>query len=88
MIEHFPYSAESAQKTDQALARLNKSINAVIHFEIADEIVYQRVNNRWVHLPSGREYDMEINPPQVAGVDDITGEPLSKRKDDSPELLE
>ncbi len=41
---------------------------------------------RWVHLPSGRVYNTSFgsSAPKVAGKDDITGEPLSKRPDDNP----
>lgn len=39
---------------------------------------------RWVHLPSGRVYNTTYSAPKVPGRDDITGEPLSKRPDDTP----
>lgn len=42
---------------------------------------------RWVHLPSGRVYNDDFNPPKSPGVDDETGEPLSKRPDDTPEVF-
>ena len=31
---------------------------------------------------------LAFNPPKVEGVDDVTGEPLIQRKDDTPEVLE
>ena len=40
--------------------------------------------DRWVHLPSGRTYNLAYNPPKVNGKDDLTGESLSKREDDNP----
>lgn len=42
---------------------------------------------RWVHLPSGRVYNDDFNPPKNEGVDDETGEALSKRPDDTPEVF-
>lgn len=30
---------------------------------------------------------MSYNPPRVAGVDDVTGEPLTKRPDDNPDVF-
>jgi len=39
---------------------------------------------RWVHLPSGRVYNTTYSAPKVPGIDDVTGEPLSKRPDDTP----
>jgi nucleoside-triphosphate--adenylate kinase len=40
--------------------------------------------DRWIHLPSGRVYNLGYNKPIIPGLDDVTGEPLSKRPDDTP----
>jgi adenylate kinase len=40
-----------------------------------------------VHIPSGRAYNTISNPPLVAGFDDITGEPLSRREADHPDVV-
>lgn len=41
---------------------------------------------RWVHLPSGRVYNTQFksSAPKVPGLDDETGEPLTRRPDDRP----
>ena len=36
---------------------------------------------------SGRSYHEKFHPPKKPGVDDVTGEPLIKRKDDTAEIL-
>jgi nucleoside-triphosphate--adenylate kinase len=46
------------------------------------------MTDRWVHLPSGRVYNLGYNRPRVDGRDDVTGEPLSKRPDDNPVRLQ
>ncbi|CRK46131.1 hypothetical protein BN1723_019901, partial [Verticillium longisporum] len=46
----------------------------------------QRIAGRWVHEPSGRVYNTTFHPPKVAGIDDITGEPLMQRPDDTEEV--
>jgi len=46
-----------------------------------------RISDRWVHLPSGRVYNMSYNRPMIEGFDDVTGEPLTKRSDDNPETF-
>lgn len=38
-------------------------------------------------MGSGRVYNLEFNPPKVPMTDDVTGEPLTKRPDDDPEIL-
>lgn len=32
-------------------------------------------------------YNLSYNPPRIAGLDDVTGEPLTKRPDDNPEVF-
>mmetsp|Transcript_31031 Transcript_31031/g.71509 ORF Transcript_31031/g.71509 Transcript_31031/m.71509 type:complete len:99 (-) Transcript_31031:261-557(-) len=43
--------------------------------------------SRWVHPGSGRVYSYSYKPPQVEGIDDVTGEPLVQRDDDKPESV-
>ncbi len=43
---------------------------------------------RLIHPASGRSYHEKFAPPKVPGIDDITGEPLIKRKDDNAETLQ
>ena len=45
------------------------------------------MTGRLVHPASGRSYHEKMHPPKVAGKDDVTGEPLVKRKDDNAETL-
>ncbi|KAK9276668.1 hypothetical protein L1049_006204 [Liquidambar formosana] len=47
----------------------------------------ERITGRWIHPSSGRSYHKKFAPPKVPGVDDVTGEPLIQRKDDTPEVL-
>lgn len=47
----------------------------------------ERITGRWVHPASGRSYHERFAPPKTPGVDDVTGEPLVRRKDDNAETL-
>lgn len=58
-----------------------------MNVDVADEIILSRISDRWVHLTSGRVYNLAYNPPKIAGRDDETGEPLTKRPDDNPVRL-
>lgn len=57
-------------------------INFVIQFSVPDSVIIHRISGRQVHIPSGRIYHTTLNPPKNYGLDDITGEILTKRKDD------
>jgi adenylate kinase len=52
-----------------------------------EDLLVERISGRRVHIPSGRSYHVKFNPPKVSGVDDVTGEPLTHRKDDTEEAL-
>ena len=55
----------------------------MVELDVPTEVILERIENRYVHIPSGRIYNLQFNPPRVPGKDDITGEPLVKRSDDS-----
>lgn len=59
-------------------------LNLVVSLDVPDEVILARISDRWVHLPSGRVYNLSYNRPRVDGIDDETGEPLTKRPDDNP----
>jgi adenylate kinase len=58
----------------------------VVSINTPSEIIIDRICNRWVHAPSGRVYNTTFNAPKVAGKDDVTGEALTRRADDDPEV--
>ncbi|NWV47300.1 KAD4 kinase, partial [Daphoenositta chrysoptera] len=62
-------------------------LDLVISLNIPFETLKDRLSARWVHPASGRVYNMDFNPPQTQGVDDLTGEPLVQREDDRPEAV-
>ena len=62
-------------------------VDIVIILEANDETIVERMAGRRVHLDSGRMYHIINNPPKVAGKDDVTGEALSQRPDDEPEIV-
>ena len=87
ILDGFPRTVNQAQILDRLLAKQNVSINKVINLEIDDELLVKRITGRLIHRSSGRSYNIYFNPPKVAGIDDITGEPLYKRDDDNESAL-
>jgi adenylate kinase len=61
-------------------------MNWVVNMKTPSDIIMDRICNRWIHMPSGRTYNTTFNAPRQAGKDDVTGEPLSQRDDDKPEV--
>jgi len=81
ILDGFPRTASQASQVDELIP-----INLVINISTPVEVILDRICNRWVHAPSGRVYNTTFNPPKVPGRDDITGEPLTRREDDDPEV--
>ncbi|XP_070780991.1 GTP:AMP phosphotransferase AK3, mitochondrial isoform X2 [Enoplosus armatus] len=78
----FPRTVFQAEALDDAY-----SVDTVINLNVPFQTIKQRLTSRWTHLPSGRVYNIDFNPPKVPGFDDVTEEPLVQRDDDTPETV-
>ncbi|NXP03336.1 KAD4 kinase, partial [Thinocorus orbignyianus] len=78
----FPRTLGQAEALDRIC-----ELDLVISLNIPFETLKDRLSARWVHPASGRVYNMDFNPPNVQGVDDLTGEPLVQQEDDKPEAV-
>lgn len=83
LLDGFPRTIAQAE----GLEAMGVTIDTVIEIVVADEEIVKRMAGRRVHLPSGRTYHIEFNPPKVDNVDDATGEPLIQRDDDKEETV-
>ncbi|EEQ86377.1 adenylate kinase, variant [Blastomyces dermatitidis ER-3] len=80
ILDGFPRTAAQASSLDSLIP-----INLVVHLLTPPAIIISRITSRWVHPPSGRVYNTQFNAPKEPGKDDVTGEPLVQREDDSIE---
>jgi adenylate kinase len=87
ILDGFPRTVPQAKMLDEMLGKKGVAVDNVLDFQIPDEVLVERIEGRWIHAASGRSYHTKFSPPKVAGVDDITGEPLMKRKDDNAATL-
>ena len=83
VFDGFPRNLAQAQKFSQHEAQRP---NLVLHLNLPEAVVLERICGRWLHKPSGRIYHTTNIPPKVPGRDDLTGEPLTQRPDDTPEI--
>lgn len=84
----YPRTSQQAHDLADALSQWGESINLVVNLDVPDEVLIERIENRWVHLPSGRVYNTTYNPPKVEGIDDVTGDKLIKRMDDRVDVFQ
>ena len=87
ILDGFPRTVPQAEMLDKMLSNKGVSVDRVLDFQIPDNVLVERIEGRWIHANSGRSYHTKFSPPKVAGVDDVTGEPLMKRKDDNADTL-
>jgi len=83
LFDGFPRTIPQAQ----AMIDAGVNIDHVIEIRVDDAEIIARLSGRRVHPASGRVYHIEHNPPKVAGKDDVTGEDLVQRADDSEETV-
>jgi adenylate kinase len=84
ILDGYPRTVQQAQELDDHLNKEKCPINFVINLDVNWDVILDRIEKRWIHASSGRTYNLSFNPPKIAGKDDITGEPLTKRPDDCP----
>jgi adenylate kinase len=83
LFDGFPRTIPQAD----AMKAAGVKIDLVLEIDVPDEAIVERMSGRRSHQPSGRTYHIKFNPPKVAGVDDVTGEPLIQRDDDKEDTV-
>jgi adenylate kinase len=83
LFDGFPRTIVQAD----ALKNAGVKLDVVLEIDVPDAAIIERMSGRRVHVASGRTYHVRFNPPKVAGLDDVTGEPLIQRVDDEEETV-
>jgi len=79
LLDGFPRTIAQADALKDADIRLD----FVVEIDVPEDHIIERITGRRVHPASGRSYHLRFQPPKTAGMDDVTGEPLVQRDDDS-----
>jgi adenylate kinase len=82
LLDGFPRTVAQAQALQQFSA-----IDYVIDIDVPEDEIVRRLSGRRIHPASGRVYHLTSQPPKRPNTDDITGEPLIQRPDDSEETI-
>jgi len=79
LFDGFPRTIAQSKAMRDAQVKLDY----VLEIAVDDAKIIERLAGRRVHPGSGRTYHVRFNPPKLAGKDDLTGEDLIQREDDS-----
>jgi adenylate kinase len=83
LFDGFPRTLAQAE----ALQAAGVAIDGVVEIVVPDDDIVKRLSGRRSHPGSGRVYHIVYNPPNVEGLDDLTGEPLIQRDDDREDTI-
>lgn len=87
VLDGFPRTLAQAEALDAVLAAAGRRLDAVLYFEIADEMLVARLAGRRVCAKAGHIYHLQFSPPRTPGRCDIDGSELLQRADDRPETV-
>ncbi|GAA6057693.1 hypothetical protein JCM3770_003848 [Rhodotorula araucariae] len=87
ILDGFPRNVAQAEKLDGMLEERKQPVEHAVQLLVDDNLLVSRITGRLIHPASGRSYHKEFAPPKKPMTDDITGEPLIQRSDDTAETL-
>ena len=99
ILDGFPRTLAQAKALDDMLAQEGARVSKVIELQVPDSVLEERICGRWIHKASGRSYHVKYAPPKTMKLDakgkplpasmkdDLTGEPLMQRPDDTAKAL-
>jgi adenylate kinase len=99
ILDGFPRTLAQARALDRMLAEEGAVVTKVIELQVPDAVLEERICGRWIHKSSGRSYHVKYAPPKSMKLgedgkpmpesmkDDVTGEPLMQRPDDTAAAL-
>lgn len=71
----------------ESMRAVGIGVDCVLHFQLEDARIIERMSGRRIHPGSGRTYHVVHAPPKMPGRDDMTQEPLIQREDDKPDIV-
>merc|ERR1711957_591913 len=65
LLDGFPRTVGQAKELDSKF-----TVDVAMNLQVPSDDIVRRISNRWTHLPSGRVYAYDYNPPKQEGIDD------------------
>jgi len=99
ILDGFPRTVEQTEALDKMLSANGEAVSLVMAFDVDYSVLEERVCGRWMDKKTGRSYHTKFAPPKsmkkdkegkaipASMKDDITGDKLFQRPDDTAEAL-
>jgi len=87
LLDGFPRTIAQAEALQEILNKLDTTLDYVLHVNVPDENLVERLSGRRTCPTCGRTYHIIYNPPVKEGVCDKDGTELIQRTDDEPDMV-
>ncbi|MCC6500985.1 MAG: adenylate kinase [Anaerolineales bacterium] len=87
ILDGFPRTPAQADALETMLRDFNGQVNAVPFISAPQEVLVERLGDRWTCRASGHIFNEKSNPPKELGVCDFDGSELYQRDDDKAETV-
>jgi adenylate kinase len=85
ILDGYPRTTAQAEYLQQLLASMGRKLDRVVSYDVAEELVIERISGRRSCPKCGAVYHVSSNPPRQTGECDRDGASLVQREDDRPE---
>jgi adenylate kinase len=85
ILDGYPRTTAQAEYLEGLLRSMGRRIDRVLSYEVAEELVIERISGRRSCPRCGAVYHVSDNPPRLAGECDKDRAALVQREDDRPE---
>lgn len=87
LLDGFPRTIAQAEALQSLLADLKESIDYVLHVDVPEEKLVERLTGRRICPNCGATYHVIYNPPKQEGICDKDGSELIQREDDQADTV-
>jgi adenylate kinase len=87
ILDGFPRTPAQAEALENMLQEFNGHVDAVPYITGMDDVIVDRLSDRWTCRATGHIFNAKSNPPKKTGVCDFDGSELYQRDDDRAETV-
>jgi len=87
ILDGFPRTPTQADALGTMLKEFNGHVDVVPFITAAEDVLVERLSERWTCRANGHIYNEKSNPPKEAGICDFDGSELYQRDDDKAETV-
>jgi len=88
LLDGFPRTIAQAHALDKGLEANGRQINVAVYLNVPRDILLSRLSGRYICRARQHVYNVNTNPPKVAGKCDKDGSDLYQRADDSGDAVQ